>query len=317
MADTGSSELLREATRGFVAREAPLTAVRAGLEKPRALDRDAWRRAAEMGWIAALAPEEHGGLGVDLGSAVTIAEELGRGLYGGPFLGCALAAWAWPEIAGLADGDTTAAWCALEGGDAGTAPARLSGVARHVFDADVADVLVVSAGDRAFLVAAEHARIEPEPALDLTRTISTVTLDDAPATPVAARDPRLLGALLAAADAVGVANRLLEMTVEYAKQRTTFGRTLASYQAVKHKCADMLCDVEGSRAAVTAAAAEPSERAITIANAYATERCARVAGEALQIHGGIGFTWEHDLHLYLRRAKADQAMFSLGYAGLL
>ena len=314
MAATGSSELLREATRGFLAREAPLPAVRAGLEKPRELDREAWTRAAEMGWIAALVAEEHGGLGVDLSSAVTIAEELGRGLYGGPFLGCALAAWACPEIEGLAGGERTAAWCGLEGN---ATSARRSGTARHVFDADVADVLVVATPRGAYLVDAAHARIEPEPGLDLTRTISTVTLGDAPATPVAARDPRPLGALLAAADAVGVAARLLEMTVEYAKQRTTFGRTLASYQAVKHKCADMLCHVEGSRAAVTAAAAEPSERAITIAKAYATERCARVAGEALQIHGGIGFTWEHDLHLYLRRAKADQAMFSLSYAGLL
>src|SRR5262245_43039861 len=145
MAATGSSELLREATRGFLAREAPLSAVRAGLEKPREPDREAWTRAAEMGWIAALVPEEHGGLGVDLSSAVTIAEELGRGLYGGPFLGCALAAWAWPELAGLADGERTAAWCELEGDATST---RLSGTARHVFDADVADVLLVSAGDR-------------------------------------------------------------------------------------------------------------------------------------------------------------------------
>jgi alkylation response protein AidB-like acyl-CoA dehydrogenase len=312
MAATDSSELLREATRGFLAREAPLSAVRAGLEQPRTLDRSAWARAARMGWIAALVPEEHGGLGVDLVSAVTIAEELGRGLYGGPFLGCALAGTAWPEIAELADGETTAAWCELEITGEG-----LSGDARHVFDADVADVLVVATARGAYLVGAEHARVEPEPGLDLTRRISTVTLDNAPATPVAAQDPRPLGALLAAADAVGVAARLLEMTVEYAKQRTTFGRTLASYQAVKHKCADMLCDVEGARAAVTAAAAEPTDRAITIAKAYATERCARVAGEALQIHGGIGFTWEHDLHLYLRRAKADEAMFSRRYEGLV
>ncbi len=317
MAATGSSELLREATRGFLAREAPLSAVRASLERPRTLDRAAWARAASMGWIAALLPEEHGGLGVDLTSAVTIAEELGRGLCGGPFLGCALAAWAWPELAGLAGGETTAAWCALEAGDgAAGGDARVSGVARHVFDADVADVLVVTAGGRAYLVAASDVSVERERGVDLTRTISTVTLDSAPATPIAAADPRPLGALLAAADAVGVAARLLEMTVEYAKQRTTFGRTLASYQAVKHKCADMLCDIEGSRAAVTAAAAEPSERAITIAKAYATERCARVAGEALQIHGGIGFTWEHDLHLYLRRAKADEAMFPRGYSAL-
>ena len=338
MAATGSSELLREATRGFLAREAPLSAVRAGLERPRELDRAAWARAAAMGWVAALVPEEHGGLGVSLPDAVTIAEELGRGLYGGPFLGCALAAAAWPAIDGLADGETTAAWCELAGasgvpaavpggeaaGASGTsaaggddARARLSGVAARVFDADVADVLVVATARGAFLVDANHARIEPEPGLDLTRTLATVTLDDAPATPVAAADPRELGALLAAADAVGAAARLLELTVEYAKQRTTFGRTLASYQAVKHKCADMLCWVESSRVAVAAAAAAPDARSIAVAKAYASEHCARVAGEALQIHGGIGFTWEHDLHLYLRRAKADEAMFPRRYAGLV
>ena len=186
-----------------------------------------------------------------------------------------------------------------------------------MFDADAADVLVIAAHDGAYLVAAEHARVEPVAGLDLTRTLATVTLDAAPATPVAAADPRELGALLAAADAVGAAARLLELTVEYAKQRTTFGRMLASYQAVKHKCADMLCWVESSRVAVAAAAAAPDARSIAVAKAYASEHCARVAGEALQLHGGIGFTWEHDLHLYLRRAKADEAMFPRRYAGLV
>src|SRR3954471_387798 len=195
MAATRSSELLREATRGFLAREAPLSVARAGLEMPRTLDRAAWARAAQMGWIATLMPEEHGGLGVDWASAVTIAEELGRGLYGGPFLGCALAAAAWPQIAGLADGETTAAWCELAapgddaaaggaaaraGNDASArgaaarngALARLSGVARHVFDADVADVLVVATPRGTYLVDAAHAQVEPERGLDLTRTIS-------------------------------------------------------------------------------------------------------------------------------------------------
>jgi alkylation response protein AidB-like acyl-CoA dehydrogenase len=315
MAATGSSELVREATRGFLAREAPPAAVRAGLERPRVLDRAAWARAAEMGWIAALIPEADGGLG-SLPDGAVIAEELGRGLYGGPFLGCALAAAACPELEGLADGKTTAAWCQLQA-PAGGDPAHVTGVARRVFDADAADVLVVATPGATFVVSAADARIEPVAGLDLTRTLCDVTFDAAPAMRVAAADPRPLGALLAAADAVGVAARLLEMTVEYAKQRTTFGRTLASYQAVKHKCADMLCWVEGSRVAVAAAAATADDRAIAVAKAYATEHCARVAGEALQIHGGIGFTWEHDLHLYLRRAKADQAMFPRSYAELI
>ena len=126
---------------------------------------------------------------------------------------------------------------------------------------------------------------------------------------------RAVGALLACADAVGVAGRLLELTVEYAKQRVVFGRTLSSYQAVKHRCADMLCWLEGSRVATEHAAealqagAPDALRAVAVAKAYAGEHCARLAGEALQIHGGIGFTWEHDLHLYLRRAKADEALF--------
>jgi alkylation response protein AidB-like acyl-CoA dehydrogenase len=320
MAATGSSELglLRESTRGFLAREAPRSSVRAGLEQARSLDRPAWERAAAMGWIAALVPEEHGGIGVSLPDAVTIAEELGRGLYGGPYLGCALAAGACPEIQGLADGKTTAAWCELAEAGAGTGGgARLSGVARHVLDADAADVLVVAARDDAYLVRAEHAHVEPVAGLDLTRTLCTVAFDAAPAIRVAAADPRGLGALLAAADAVGAAAHLLELTVEYAKQRMTFGRTLASYQAVKHKCADMLCWIEGSRAAVAAAAASAGDREIAIAKAYAGEHCARVAGEALQIHGGIGFTWEHDLHLYLRRIKADEAMFPRRYAELI
>jgi alkylation response protein AidB-like acyl-CoA dehydrogenase len=105
------------------------------------------------------------------------------------------------------------------------------------------------------------------------------------------------------------------MTVDYALSRRTFGKPIASYQAIKHKCADMLCWVEGSRAAARYAAEEllagspGAARAVSIAKSYASDVCSRLAGEALQIHGGIGFTWEHDLHLYLRRIKANEVLF--------
>jgi len=120
--------------------------------------------------------------------------------------------------------------------------------------------------------------------------------------------------VLVAADAIGAAERMLERTVEYALQRVAFGRVIGSYQAVKHKCADMLCAVEGSRLLVSRAAqalqagAPDAPAAAAQAKAFASESCAAVCGESLQIHGGIGFTWEHDLHLYLRRVKADEVL---------
>jgi alkylation response protein AidB-like acyl-CoA dehydrogenase len=147
---------------------------------------------------------------------------------------------------------------------------------------------------------------------------------DRPGSATAVRRGLQLGALLVCSDAIGAAERLMEMTVAYALQREVFGRTLASYQAVKHKCADMLCGIEGSRVAAADAARRlagadtealaAAAASIHVLKSFAGESCSRIAGEALQLHGGIGFTWEHDLHLYLRRIKADQALFgSVGW----
>ena len=123
------------------------------------------------------------------------------------------------------------------------------------------------------------------------------------------------GAVLTCADALGAGERLLAMTVEYAKVRVQFGRAIGSFQAVKHKCATMRMQLQGARAATYYAAmaadagAPDASRAASVAKAYVSEAMSRLAGEALQIHGGIGFTWEHDLHLYLRRIKVDEVLF--------
>jgi len=332
-------EQLRDATRGFLARQRPGTAVREALERPRTLDRGGWREGAAMGWVGAAVPEAAGGLGGTVADLATIAEELGRATFDGPFLGCALAATLLTDaegeeaaalVAALVDGTRTAAVVVDAGAADAIAAAEavslgengLRGALLAVLDADVADVLVVPLdGDRAVLLAADAGGVSVRPArgFDLTRRVSAVTLDGATGPvvdlpPGALTRTLALGATLAAADALGAAIRLREMTVDYAQDRIAFGRSIASYQAVKHKCADMLCWTEGTRVAVDTATAAldgdgDAAYAVSVAKAYAGDVCSRVAGEALQLHGGIAFTWEHDLHLLMRRIKADEVLF--------
>jgi alkylation response protein AidB-like acyl-CoA dehydrogenase len=312
-------ELLRESTRGFLGNRLSGDAVRTAIEGPRTLDRKLWRDGAEMGWIAAALPEDRGGLGGDALDVAVIAEELGRALYPGPFLGTLLAATVLAPLEGardlvakLAAGEMTAAWFEAD---------TLSGETPFVVDADLADLLVISARGQTFVVPvdAPGVKLGAHAGLDLTRRFATVRLDDVHGEPLgeagSATAATRIGALATAADALGCASRLMELTVDYALQRVAFGRVIGSYQAVKHKCADMLCWVEGSRAALRHAAVtlsqdpERSDEALSVAKSYIGEAASRLAGEALQVHGGIGFTWEHDLHLHLRRIKADEVLF--------
>jgi alkylation response protein AidB-like acyl-CoA dehydrogenase len=241
--------------------------------------------------------------------------------------GDATAAWAGPEPRGESWGAGAVRTTARREGDGFV----LDGVKRLVADADLATDLVVTArldGEPVdFLVAAGAAGVTFDAAhtLDLTRRFPTVRLGgvaiDAGArvTPEGAASPydRVLdlASVLVAADAVGAAERLLEMTVEYALDRVAFERPIGSYQAVKHFCADMLLGVEASRAAVRYATLalgvdDPdAARAVAVAGSYAADATAWIAGLALQVHGGIGFTWEHDLHLFLRRIEADGALY--------
>jgi alkylation response protein AidB-like acyl-CoA dehydrogenase len=240
----------------------------------------------------------------------------------------------------LASGSATAAWAVAESGGwfspAGTLATAadsgvlmLSGSKTLVQDAASAEWLLVTAmvAGEPCLVVADRAspgtRVRRQQTLDLTRNLYEVVFDDV-RVPAARRlsgrgaavaEMLDAAAVLTAADALGAGTRLLEMTVEYAKSRVQFGQPIGAFQAVKHKAADMLMLAQGTRAAVYYAAmaldaATPdAAEAVSTAKAFASDGMSRLAGDALQTHGGIGFTWEHDLHLFLRRIKADEQLY--------
>jgi alkylation response protein AidB-like acyl-CoA dehydrogenase len=222
----------------------------------------------------------------------------------------------------------TTSWARVDGA------VRVAGAAGFVPDADVADHLIVAArddsGTTALVVVDTRARgvcVERLPTVDVTRRLFRVELDDIvvasdrllgePGAPAEALVDRVVaaGVLAAMCDATGAAERVLERAVEYAKERTQFGKPIGSFQAVKHHCADMAIRVVASRAAVRAAASafdsDPDGWATTaaVAASYVGPACTDVCALGLRIHGGIGFTWEHESHLYLKRTKLDEVLF--------
>lgn len=205
---------------------------------------------------------------------------------------------------------------------------RLDGAAGYVLDAPGADIFVVSAraaeGLLVAVVDAAHAKVTAAPTTDMTRRVGTITLDGAVVGPervIAARGAaddviaavRETAAWAVAADAVGLAERTTEQTATYARERRQFGRAIGSFQAIKHTCADMAVSVECSRAAVDTAlralTVGGSAPAVSIAKSYACDAAVSVCADAIQVHGGIGFTWEHDAHIWLKRALLDRALF--------
>jgi alkylation response protein AidB-like acyl-CoA dehydrogenase len=312
-----------------------------------------WHRmAGEIGLQGLVVPEAFGGSGADFIDLGVVMEELGRALYCGPFLSSAVLA----ATALTAAGDESAArtylpaLCAgsllgtvaddrLLGGrdlplpaatpDSGAA--RITGRAGFVLDGHIADILVVTArhGDETglYLVDSRSAGTTTTllPTMDLTRKIAAVGFRDTPAQRlgepgnahcVLARVGDLATIALAAEQA-GSAQQVLDTTVEYARTRTQFGRTIGSFQAVKHRCADMSVDVESARSAayngIWTAASEPDDTqlgiAASIAHCYCSEAFTRAAASCIQVHGGLGFTWEHSAHLYYRRAKSTELLF--------
>jgi alkylation response protein AidB-like acyl-CoA dehydrogenase len=191
---------------------------------------------------------------------------------------------------------------------------RLSGTVTGVAGADVADLLLVPVDGGLYRVQGAEVRVVPS--LDLTRPVATVTLDGAAATRVGDVDLAevlLFGAGLLASEQYGVAQWCLDTTVSYVKERHQFARPVGSFQAIKHRLADLWLDVVRARAAARNAAAEDSDVSAAVAQAWNAGVAVRVAEEALQLHGGIGMTWEHPLHLYLKRAKASE--IALGTPG--
>jgi alkylation response protein AidB-like acyl-CoA dehydrogenase len=350
-------ELLRATTRRFLAEHQSLGQLRRRLEEPDVFDEAVWRRAAELGWTAMLiAPDFEGGsvTGQPLVDMIVLAEELGRVLHPGPFVPTnvvadAIARFGTEEQAkehlpGLARGERTAAWCLS--GDGSPEPHaveilatpdgdgwRLDGTARYVHAGGNAGLFLVVArtpdgeiGHHLVPGQAPGLTVRAVSGLDLTRRFSQITFDG-----VSARTGSELRAgwgavehclavatVLQAGESVGAAEAVFESTVEYAKKRVQFGRTIGSFQAIKHRLANLQVELEAMRVAAEYAslalgdALEDAPQAVATAGAYVDDAFAHLCGEALQLHGGIGFTWEHDVHLFLRRAKVNQVLYGDG-----
>ena len=337
---TEEQAALAEVSRSMLAVSCTPQLVRSMAASGTDVDDKLWQRGTELGWTGLAVPEEHDGAGQGLVELCLVAEEIGRAAAPGPFTdsalaGLALARLGRPDLlAALAAGDLRASLAChgATGGRYDGADLVLSGRATAVQSAASADWLLVTAavppgpgdaGRRLVLVPRPAAAVEPRRTLDETRRWYDVVLDGVRvrAAEVVTGDEAAIqwltdaAAVLNAADSLGVGERLLEMTVGYVKVREQFGRPLGSFQSVKHKLADMLTTLKGARAAVYYAAmaldagVADATVAASVAKAFTAEGVAALASEALQAHGGIGFTWEHDLHLYLRRAKVNEMLY--------
>ncbi|MFC6887301.1 MULTISPECIES: acyl-CoA dehydrogenase family protein [Actinomadura] len=301
---------LRDLVRAFCADTLPMPEVRRlmGAEPDPAL----WRRFAALGLAAITVPEEYGGAGGTLADAAVVAEELGRALAPLPHLPAFLAASALMEgdeeareayLPGIVSGELAAV---LARGGVRADGGRLTGTTAPAPDAGTADLFLVVA-DGALHVA-ETAERTPLTSIDGTRSLAVLTFDGTPARRVGPAPSPAAGWTVLAAEMAGGARAALDMAVAYAKVREQFGRPIGANQAVKHLCAELLLDVEAAASMAASAAREASPRAGAMALAYCGDAYVRVATECVQIHGGIGFTWEHDAHLYYKRAHASRAL---------
>lgn len=341
---------LKKSARKFFPTECQPADVRRIIEAPHAFDAALWQKIAGQGWLGMIFPEEYGGTGMGLVEMAAAYEEMGRALVPGPALS---SLWAGAVIleAGseaqkrhylplLASGERKATVAYLEANatwDAASLKADLSqgwltGAKLFVTDAGVADFFVVAArsdGDLVLCIADRQQRgvsVTPLNGMDLTRPIYEVNFLSAaiPAEQVLASGTAAENAIARAtgiaivaltAEMTGGMQRVLELTVEYAKTRKQFGEPIGKFQAVQHQCADQFLLVESSRSAVLFAAwaldqnTPDAAAAVSVAKVYTSEAYREVGNRAIQIHGGMGFTWENDLHLYYRRAKLSENLF--------
>jgi alkylation response protein AidB-like acyl-CoA dehydrogenase len=308
---TDDQRSIQRTARDFLAASYPPEEIRRlAYDTPRGFTDEGWARICELGWPALLVAEEHGGLGLGVVELAVVQEELGAALAPSPFLSTVVAAALIADAGSDAQRDR---WLpALAAGEArGTvATLREDGGWSAVPDADGAEVIVARDGERWALVT--DSRAKAVEALDPTRRLWRVQAEgDLEALPGDGSRARDIAAVALAAESAGVARRAMDMGVQYAKEREQFGRPIGAYQAVSHACAQMLLEVEGARSTALYAAwaldhePESGPLAASMAKAYASDAGWRVPAASLQVHGGIGFTWEHDLHLWLKRGKAN------------
>ncbi|MGW2420887.1 acyl-CoA dehydrogenase family protein [Streptomyces sp. NPDC001709] len=332
-------EALRAAVRDLLTDHCDAPGVIARAESDAPHDLAAWKALADgMGLAGLLVPEAQGGQGATHREVAVVLEELGRAVAPVPYLTSAvvateaLLACSDEELLGrLASGRTIGALAV----GLHTAPGAAFKAVRHesgvlhgeltgIADAAVADVLLVPADDGGlYAVAADAVTVTPQTSLDLTRPLATVRLEGAPGRRLGDAEPAVRRALRAAAgllasEQLGVADWALTETVRYLKERKQFNRPVGGFQALKHRLAQLWLEVVNLRAAARAAAdalasGEDTDVSVAVAQAYAAPVAVHAAEEALQLHGGIGMTWEHPIHLYLKRAKADSIAY--GTAG--
>ena len=346
-------EELRRFVRQFLEDKSPESAVREQMDTEKGYDDAVWNQMAEqLGLQGLVIPEEYGGSGFSYIELIVVLEEMGRALLCAPFFSSVvLAANALIHsgdegakaalLPGIAAGETVAALAFTEengrwdeSGIAVEATAdggdwRISGAKMFVIDGHTADVVVVAArtagGVSLFWCPgdAEGLTRTALSTMDQTRKQARLDFDDTPVTLVGAEGggwavlERVLdlAAVALAAEQVGGAQMCLDMSVQYAKDRVQFGRPIGSFQAIKHKCADMLLEVESAKSAAYYAGWCASElndelpSVASLAKAYCSEAYFHASAENIQIHGGIGFTWEHPAHLYFKRAKSSELLF--------
>ena len=312
---SAEQEAVRDAIRTMLRDRMPSERVRAIMASDAPVDRTFWRQAAELGWFGLALPEAAGGAGYGLPEAMLLFTELGRALVPGPWLGSVVAAQALartPECAGVLDGSRLVGLVDDPHDALGTG-ATLDGTVTGVVDADLVDAFVVVGSERVRFVEAKATglTITAGLSMDPTRRLGTVGAQGVRADVLDADAGALrrMATVLVAAEAVGVAERTLEMSVEYGKVRQQFGKPIGTFQAIKHRCADMATRTEVARAVVVFAAvavesAEPdADFHVHSAKALAADAAIENATDNVQNHGGMGYTWESDAHLYLKRAR--------------
>jgi alkylation response protein AidB-like acyl-CoA dehydrogenase len=340
--DLNAEEIaLRDAARRFLEKEAPVSYARAMMDDERGFTDDVWRKMAGLGWMALPFPEDAGGVGQGFIALSILLAEMGRVVLPGPYFATVVPAahailLAGSEaqrkelLGGICAGEITAALAYDDAGNPNAVRAssdgRLTGEVRFIIDGAGVDRLVVAAttadGPGLFVTGREGVTATSAGWMDATRKAAHLRFEDAPAERLTGRAAEEtivrvvdLAAAGLAAEMLGACERVLELSVAYAKDRVQFDRPIGSFQAVKHRAADMLLDVESARNAVWYAAwalerdHQDAPLAASMAKAFVSDAARRVTASGIQIHGGIGFTWEHDMHLYFKRAKCSEALF--------
>jgi alkylation response protein AidB-like acyl-CoA dehydrogenase len=331
-------EMLQETIRSYLENECPANTLREIFDGDDGFSESLWKGMSEMGIAGLHLPEEYGGSGLDVLDLAIVSEVLGHQAAPGPFIGHALAGLAiaaggsdaqkkqWLPKLATGDAIGTVALAEESGGwlpDQWTLAGggKLSGSKNHVIFGGKADVIVVGLAGGGLAIVEKGAsglEVKEIDGADRTRRLTQITFSDTPAEALpegeaAAIQLRDTALVLLAADAFGGATRLVEMSVEYAKNREQFGVTIGHFQALKHQLANMAVEVEPSRGLYWYAAHamdhvhDESERTAAVAKAHITDRYMQVARDAVEAHGGIGFTWECDVQIWFKRAMFDRA----------